>query len=271
MEEKKKTFFDLGYKRSKKDTLLFWKPFGRVRLFIDLRDDFEKKFYFFPLSELTPEEKEEYQSKIIEEYNLVRKNYVGDYLDFYDLEYCMRCGKEFIFGDYEFRDIRVCSKGCLVLLRKEFAKDDKKAVDKWKKSKCFICKEIPKLEDKKFPIFYFDERHEHHTDYRKGKEKKIPMCSSCHAKITFHLDKHPELNRFKPLGSRKEMLESKKKKRNCVNCGKLLEGRQLKFCLECKEKKEKKEERKRLEKKWKWYNPPKPYISPMLRAWLRKD
>lgn len=267
MKEKKKNFFDLGYKRSNKNPLLFWKPIGKVRLFIDFRDPLWKRFYFFPLSKLTPEEKEEYQPKIIEEYNLARKNYVWDYLDFYDLSGCMQCGKDFIFGDYEFRDIQVCSKGCLIMLRKEFAKDDKKAVIKWKKSKCFICKEIPELEDKKFPIFYVDERHRHHTDYRKGKERTIPVCGSCHTKITFHLDKYPELKHFKPLGSRKKMLESKKKKRNCVDCGEELKGRARKYCPECKSKKY----TLLSSKKKKVWIPKKKEPSPMLRAWLKKD
>jgi len=212
MDYKKKTFFELGYKKSNKSPLLFWKSFGRVRLYIDLRDSLWKRFYFFPLSELTSEEKAEYQPKIIEEFNIANKNKVGDELDFYDLHYCIRCEKEFIFSDYEYRDCRVCSKGCLVLLKKDFAKDDKKDVAIWKKSACSICKKLPKLEDTGFPIFYFDQRHKHHTNYLEGEEKTIPVCTSCHTKITFHLDKYPELRKYKPLGIRKEMLERKKEK-----------------------------------------------------------
>ena len=237
MNNNKKTFFDLEYKRSTKDPLLFWKPFGRVRLFIDLRDQFWKRFYFFPLSELTPKEKEDYQPKIIEEYNLARKYYVDDYLDFFDLGMCLQCEKDFIFHDYEYRDMPVCSEGCLVMLRKEFAKSDKKALKRWKKSKCFICKKLPKLEDKSFPIFYIDERHGHHIDYREGKERKISVCASCHAKITFHPNKYPELKKYKPRGTRKEMLERKKKKRFCIDCGGELKGRDRKYCSKCRSKK----------------------------------
>ena len=182
----------------------------------------------------------------------------------------MQCEKDFIFGDYEFRDIQVCSKGCLVMLRKDIAKDDKKTVLKWKKSKCFICKKLPVLEDKNFPIFYIDERHAHHTDYREGKERKIPVCTSCHAKITFHLDKYPELNHFKSIGSRKEMVESKKKKRNCIDCGELLVGMARKYCLKCKKKKQELLEIKRnmRKNKHKWF-PENKYNSPMLRAWKK--
>jgi len=267
----KKRFFDLGYKRSNKKPHLFWKPFGRVRLFIDLRDPFWKIFYFYPCSNLTPEEEQEYQPKIIKEFKEVNKNKFGDKLDFPDLSYCIQCDGEFIFPHAKFEYGDVCSKGCSILLRKDNAKNDKKQVRGWKETRCSICKKFPVLEDKKFPIYYLDGGHVHHTDYRKGKEKTIKICASCHAKITLHPDKHPDLKEFQPVGTRKEFLE--KKKKYCVDCEKLLEGRQLKFCLDCKREKAQEEERKKLAKKNRWRTNSKKQISPMIHAYetLQKD
>ena len=60
------------------------------------------------------------------------------------------------------------------------------------KIECFICGN--KVNEEKI--------HEHHTDYKN--DITISICNSCHAKITFHLDKYPELKKYKPIGNREK-------------------------------------------------------------------
>lgn len=262
----KKNFFELGYKRSNKNPKLFWKPMGRVRTCIDFRDSLSHSFYFFPLSELTNEEKQEYNKKLIEEYNLVNKNSLSNRLVFSDMSYCTSCEKEFVSGLITFGDEinPTCSKECWSHIKKLRKKEDKKESRRYKAKKCPICNKLPELESKMFPLLYSDNRHDHHIVYYEKEEKTIKICSSCHAKITLHPDKHPELSKYFPKGTRKEMLKRKKKKeKRCVDCNEILTGRKLKYCEKCGLKRKKPKGKKKYNYSHKWKSP-----SPMLKAWL---
>jgi len=140
-------------------------------------------------------------------------------VDFDDLIECEICGRKFCISyDNEFC---ICSKSCYKIAKRDLEEYRVRQIYSTFLSreilKCKICGEAPKVnfEDKYYCYVEKPSRHNHHIDY--NKDKTILLCPSCHTKITFHLDKHPELKEYEPIGSREDMLkrleEEKKRKR----------------------------------------------------------
>lgn len=239
-----KNFYTLGYIEAKKKPKLYFKEIDGAILFIDLRDSFsfDHRFYFKKLRELKEEEIPEITKKIINEYNYTNKAYLGRFdLDFWDLGYCNYCDKELLpeiakNGAY-------CSKRCSDMAEKEEEKykikHNNEQMEKRESEKCLTCGKMAEIVDEEGYIFLQDyDRHKHHTDYNKN--VTVHLCSSCHGKA-HNPHKYTELKHLQPKGTRKEMLEKKKKERICVICKGPLEKRQRKYCFVCKEERAKKE------------------------------
>jgi len=217
---------EFGFKESKEKPDLFYKNIdNKIILFFDFRvrlGEFypypHNRFYFKTNKELTQEEKSYYNKIILNEFfNVVTK--IKEPVDFDELNECEICGSKYCISYGEM--FCVCSKSCYEKAKKSFeeyrVEQIFEAFDEREHLKCKICGEAPELnfEDKFYCYVETPNRHSHHTDYNKN--KTIPICPSCHAKITFHLDKYPELKKYKPIGNKKDMLkrleEEKKRKR----------------------------------------------------------
>lgn len=258
-----------GYKESRRKPNLFYKTIPGGLFFMDMRGTeevpiwedtnslFYWKFYDIPNWKarrfLKEELKRLIKSKcpfrfsfeagndpIFENVNFL--SFSPEYLVIDD-GYCKFCGKDFQ-DDGEF-----CSKEC----------EDKSLLALGEL--CEVCGNKIK----------FGEEVYHHIGY--FPEKKIVVHKSCH-NVIHKTDKYPEL---KP--NKEEILKfyqkfsEKKKKKYCVICKALLEGRQLKFCLKCKKEEEMEKQRNKLMKERSWWDKKdEKYVSPMLKAFenLRK-
>jgi len=220
---------EFGFKESKKKPDLFYKNIdNKIILFFDFRQinwEGHNKFYFKINHELTKEEKFCYNKIIVNEFfNVVKK--IREPVDFNGLTECDVCKKKFIeefgFSDWEYDEGGfACSEKCLKIIQIETNKIRRKIEERKVKRifniyeitrkalECPICKEKPKIKSDSSGITLEYKRHNHHIDYNTN--ETIIVCPSCHTKITFHLDKYPELKKYKPIGSRKEYLSNKKK------------------------------------------------------------
>lgn len=197
---------EFGFVESKKKDLFYKRMNEKVILFFDFRSNWMSdncKFYF----KILGEEKYIYNQEIINEFFKVAKK-LKIAIDFDSLGGCLNCDKKVCVGLF-------CSEFCFKKIQREEIKEDEEIkvmeiFDNYNKSvelKCEVCGEKPEFDGYKLEEVI---RANHHTDYREGKEKTIKVCTPCHTKITFHLDKYPELKIYEPLGTRKEMLERKK-------------------------------------------------------------
>lgn len=191
---------ELGFIEGKKKKDLFYKKIDdRIILFLDKRGLFNL-FYFKILKELPEKEKKEYSKLILDEFFKCVKVLP---LDFYDLTNCFNCGRYIIdrldYGGY-------CSRKCKVIGESEAVKERveymEKRLKEYKEVKCTICGKKPELNIEEGFFYWEDKRAGHHIDYIN--DTKILICPSCHAKITFHLDKYPQLKKYEPIGKRKK-------------------------------------------------------------------
>lgn len=254
---KKPSFYQLGYSQARNKPKLFFKNLPPVVFFIDLRgDSFDHRFYYqFEREIVDEEEKKQITNLILNEFKMAEKSYYGECLGFWDLQICDYCQKEllkeFSLEEYDGYggESHYCSEGCIRMMKKEMKKIHKDDVKEWKKLRCPICKKLPDLEVKQFPISYSANLHDHHTNYKEGEETKIRICSSCHAKITLHPEKYPQLEKYLPKGTRKEMLETQKttrEKLKCKVCDKEFTDKRRVFCSEnCRKVFEREEEMKK--------------------------
>ncbi|MBA7680754.1 hypothetical protein ES703_89075 [subsurface metagenome] len=281
-----KKISEFGFKEAKKKPDLFYKNIdNKIILFFDFRvhlGEFyphpHNRFYFKINKELTQEEKSYYNKIIINEFfNVVKK--IREPVDFDNLFECDVCKKKFIeefgFSDWEYDEGGfACSEKCLKIIQIETNKIRRKIEERKVKRifntyeitrkalECPICKEKPKIKSDFSGITLEYKRHNHHIDY--NTDKTIVVCPSCHTKITFHLDKYPELKKYKPIGDRKDMLK------------KLEEKEKKKREEKLKKRKEKEFQKMTLSRgmkghrdgKWR-YSPPYKSRSPMLGAWLK--
>jgi predicted nucleic acid-binding Zn ribbon protein len=244
----RKSFFQLGYQEASKKPKLYYKSIPPLVFFIDLRgDSFDHRFYYKTEEDIKEEEKEKITNLVLKEYGDAKKSYYGRDLGFWNLCDCGWCGKDLleefalIGADVCGDGATFCSEGCMRMMKKDRKKFNKLEVKEWKKLRCPLCKKLPELENKEFPIDYGTSHlHDHHTNYREGEEKTIKICSSCHAKITLHPEKYPPLKKYLPEGTRKEMLEKKKTDKDvlhCTVCNKAFTDKRRAFCSdECKER-----------------------------------
>jgi len=270
---------EFGFKESKKKPDLFYKNIDdKIILFFDFRCNkfFDLNSFYFQITEELTKEQKSYYNKIIlnEFFNVVKKVKVP--VDFNDLKECEICNKKYCFGYCEIDDdfSECCSKSCYKIAEKEYNKfrreEEERKVKRIfntyeitrKALECPICKEKPKIKSDFSGITLEYKRHKHHIDYNTN--KTVVVCPSCHTKITFHLDKYPELKKYKPIGDRKDMLkkleEEEKKKRE----EKLKKRKQKEF----QEMTSSRGMRGHRDGKWR-YPPPYKSRSPMLGAWLK--
>jgi len=202
-----------GYTESKNKPKLFYKSKDdMIMFFIDLRSKYysEPSFYYkWLIKELSIEDKRKYSRIILNEFfNFCKENHIS--LIFGKLGDCLNC-ERYIIEELSYDGC--CSIECSNTFRKEEEHNKVESLvgdfEKWRGLKCEICGHQPKFNIEKSDEdrgYFFDyeipKRAGHHTDYIKN--TRISICPSCHAKITFHLDKHPELKKYEPIGKRKK-------------------------------------------------------------------
>jgi len=243
----KENLLTKSFRESKKPNLYYYN-FGHVILFIDLREGKNYRCFFYKIldenNKFSDETKETINASIIKEYFLMNNfckdnfNFKLRFMELYDkynsgFKYeCPICKsailKDFgitfeynyeVFSDY-YNSQLVCSMNCykqmeikekneLRAKQEEKVKQIMKAFEERKNFQCNACKKMPEIFFEDGYLYYNINNIKHHVDYTLENEKMVLVCPSCHAKITWHLDKHPKLKQFEPKGTRKEYLEKK--------------------------------------------------------------